>query len=308
METTNPYVVPFLTGHLQDVNLDGADLSGSMLYHFGFVRVSMNRANVAWVYAWESNFQDVSMNDVFMEDCQLRVCGLRNVSLVRSTLTRLDFSGFLEDVDFSECRLAASFWRSCHASDVRLSAADLTYCTLRNCDFTGVAFDSASLNKTAFIDVQLKNCVGLDKVAHLGPSTFTLSTIQGNPEVPLEFWKLAGLDARVIDALGKPRDGNGYRSCFMSYASQDSRIVQNIFDFLSSKGVPCFKAPESLEIGASTRDAIYQAIADRDCLLVVLSQNSISSNWVEHEVERALAKERESKTHCILPIRIDIRL
>jgi hypothetical protein len=43
-----------------------------------------------------------------------------------------------------------------------------------------------------------------------------------------------------------------------------------------------------------------------DKLLLVLSEASVSSQWVEQEVETALAKEREQEGRAVLfPIRID---
>jgi ABC-type transport system involved in Fe-S cluster assembly fused permease/ATPase subunit len=64
-------------------------------------------------------------------------------------------------------------------------------------------------------------------------------------------------------------------------------------------------ASASLKIGELQRQAIYSAIRDHRQLLVVISADSVLSRWVENEVERALAKENETKTPCILPIRID---
>jgi len=42
-----------------------------------------------------------------------------------------------------------------------------------------------------------------------------------------------------------------------------------------------------------------------DKLLVVLSEHSVGSQWVEHEVEMALAKERGENHTVLFPIRLD---
>jgi hypothetical protein len=49
------------------------------------------------------------------------------------------------------------------------------------------------------------------------------------------------------------------------------------------------------------------AVRVRDKLLVVLSANSIKSDWVEEEVETALEEERNSENRrtILFPIRID---
>jgi hypothetical protein len=40
-------------------------------------------------------------------------------------------------------------------------------------------------------------------------------------------------------------------------------------------------------------------------LLLVLSENSINSDWVKEEVETALEKERETHSAVLIPIRLD---
>lgn len=52
-------------------------------------------------------------------------------------------------------------------------------------------------------------------------------------------------------------------------------------------------------------DAIDEAIRLRDKVLLVLSQAAIDSDWVEDEVNKAYAEERERKTTVLFPIRID---
>jgi hypothetical protein len=42
-----------------------------------------------------------------------------------------------------------------------------------------------------------------------------------------------------------------------------------------------------------------------DKLLLILSEHSVASDWVEHEVEMALAREQEQKRTMLFPIRLD---
>jgi hypothetical protein len=50
--------------------------------------------------------------------------------------------------------------------------------------------------------------------------------------------------------------------------------------------VRCWFAPHDLPIGAKTWDAIDAAIRVRDKLLLILSKNAITSNWVKDEVSK----------------------
>lgn len=67
----------------------------------------------------------------------------------------------------------------------------------------------------------------------------------------------------------------------------------------------CWFAPEDLKIGDKIRDRIDESIRLRDKLLLVLSENSIASDWVGHEVESALEEEQQSNRIALFPIRLD---
>ena len=43
----------------------------------------------------------------------------------------------------------------------------------------------------------------------------------------------------------------------------------------------------------------------RDKLLIILSKNSMGSEWVGDDVEKALAEEKEQHTLRLFPIRLD---
>ncbi len=58
-------------------------------------------------------------------------------------------------------------------------------------------------------------------------------------------------------------------------------------------------------IGDKILDRIDQTIRAHDKVLVVLSADSISSEWVEDEVTTAFEEERKRKTTVLFPIRLD---
>ena len=68
----------------------------------------------------------------------------------------------------------------------------------------------------------------------------------------------------------------------------------------------CWFAPEDLKIGDKFRMRIDEAIRVHDKLLLVLSENSVSSAWVEKEVETAFEKEqRQDNKPVLFQIRLD---
>jgi hypothetical protein len=92
---------------------------------------------------------------------------------------------------------------------------------------------------------------------------------------------------------------------FISYSSKDQEFVDRLHADLQNKGVRCWFAPHDMPIGAKIIDAIDEAIRLRDKVLLILSEHSVASDWVEEEVTRALDEERSRKTTVLFPIRVD---
>jgi len=94
-------------------------------------------------------------------------------------------------------------------------------------------------------------------------------------------------------------------SCFISYSSKDQSFAERLYADLESKGVRCWFATEDLKIGEKFCHRIDESIMLYDKLLVVLSQHSVESEWVEREVMAALEKEREQQKLVLFPITLD---
>ena len=65
----------------------------------------------------------------------------------------------------------------------------------------------------------------------------------------------------------------------------------------------CWFAPEDMRIGAKIRDTIDEAIRLRDKVLLV-SEASIASDWVEDEVDKAFEEERQRGGVVLFPVRL----
>src|SRR6185436_5247000 len=74
---------------------------------------------------------------------------------------------------------------------------------------------------------------------------------------------------------------------------------------LQNHGVRCWFAPEDLKIGDKIRSRIDEVIRIHDKVILIISQNSVSSQWVEQEVETAIEQERREKRTVLFPIRLD---
>jgi TolB-like protein/tetratricopeptide (TPR) repeat protein len=79
---------------------------------------------------------------------------------------------------------------------------------------------------------------------------------------------------------------------FISYASADKPIADDVCGALESAGIPCWIAPRDVKPGALYADAIMRAITSAKALVLVLSESSNASSHVGKEVERASSKKR----------------
>ena len=67
----------------------------------------------------------------------------------------------------------------------------------------------------------------------------------------------------------------------------------------------CWFAPHDLRIGDKILDEIDAAIRLRDKVLLILSEHSIKSDWVEDEVTAGFEEERKRGQIVLFPVRVD---
>src|SRR5205823_12237400 len=96
-----------------------------------------------------------------------------------------------------------------------------------------------------------------------------------------------------------------FYSVFISYSSKDTAVAERLHADLRASGVPCYFDKEDMKIGEKIRIGIDRAIRSRDKLLLLISSNSLSSNWVENEVEIAFERERREQRVILFPVTLD---
>lgn len=96
-----------------------------------------------------------------------------------------------------------------------------------------------------------------------------------------------------------------FYSCFISYSGKDEEFATKLCADLRRHGVRCFYAPEDMKIGNEIRQSIGEAIRRHDKLLLIFSQWSVDSDWVQYEVEAAKDWENRQHQRLLFPIRLD---
>lgn len=152
----------------------------------------------------------------------------------------------------------------------------------------------------------MSRATGLDSCRFRAPSTIDHRTIARSGPLPRAFLGGCGLPETLIEFLySRPNQRIQFYACFISYSSQDQDFAERLHTDLDLKRVRCWFAPHDLPIGAKIRTAIDEAIAEHDKVLLILSEHSIASQWVEQEVEDALEQERQTGKTILFPIRLD---
>ncbi|MGH9637764.1 MAG: toll/interleukin-1 receptor domain-containing protein [Candidatus Angelobacter sp.] len=295
------------------------------------VRLLKEKGVAAW-NSWreispedQPDLRGANLTGINLRAAQLSGVDLRDAELSRSDLTQATLTAArLSKADFSQAILVVA----------KLDYADLTGAGLNEADLSSAVLSESNLRETMlldtnFSDARLKgadfhNCImggtqlgnidlsqakGLETVEHFAPSTLGIDTIYlSNGNIPEVFLRGAGVPEPFIvqmKSLVGAMSPIEFYSCFISYSSKDQEFAERLHADLRSKNVRCWFAPEDLKIGDKLRPAFDEAIRVHDKLMVLLSDNSVSSPWVEKEVETAFEKERREKRTVLFPIRLD---
>jgi uncharacterized protein YjbI with pentapeptide repeats len=217
----------------------------------------------------------------------------------------------LSDTDLSNADLSNANLSDANLNDTILCGADLSQANLIGAklvstNMVGANLSLAALGETVFANVDLISVIGLETCKHLGPSIVDHRTLQKSKSLPLSFLRGVGLPNALIDYLPSLlNQAIQYYSCFISYSSKDQDFADRIHADLQNNGVRCWFAPHDMPIGGKILDTIDEAIRLRDKVLLILSEHSIESDWVEDEVSKGFAEERKRDETVLFPVRLD---
>ncbi len=140
-----------------------------------------------------------------------------------------------------------------------------------------------------------------------GCEAFLIDTQDIKPE---DFWKCldySNMQLKEIDCKEKYRIRNSSKyeetpEVFISYSSKDQEIADKIADCFIEHNVKPWIASRSIKEGPYARQ-IMQGLQDAKVFLVIISKNSIASEHVKNEMDRAFSRIKEGM--IIVPFIID---
>lgn len=306
LPTLNLRAGPDLTGaHLTGKDLRWSDLRGADFTDADLTHANLNYAKLSYARFIGADLRYASFRDA----------GLFRAHFTGDDLSRADLTGAdLSYVDFSHANLCEASLSRTDLSYSNLTEADLNQAGLAGANLNTVSLRGANLSRSVMNGTQLANLdlsevEGLETIKHGAPSSIDIETIyRSQANIPTVFLRGVGVPEPFIasmKALVIAMETIQFYSCFISYSNKDHEFTERLHTDLQTKGIRCWFAPEDLKIGDKLRPSFDEAIRVHDKLMVVLSKNSLKSQWVEKEVETAFDKEREQDRIVLFPIRLD---
>lgn len=94
-------------------------------------------------------------------------------------------------------------------------------------------------------------------------------------------------------------------SVFISYSSKDGEFVEKLSITLVQNRINVWLDKWAMQPGDSLIDKIQEGLTKSSFLLVVLSTNSIESEWCKKELNSGLMRELEEKEVVVIPILLE---
>jgi len=248
---------------------------------------------------------------------------LSEADLIGADLIGADLSGaFLNGADLSgadlrEASLSGANLSLASLNGANLIGADLRWANLCWANLNGANLSEADLSKanlgrTIFGISNLTGAKGLDTCAHYGPSIVDYQTLVQSGLLPTPFLRGCGLPDTFIEYLPSLlNNALEFYSCFISYSHADKAFARRLYDALQGRGIRCWLDEKQLLPGDNIYDHVDRGIRLWDKVLLCCSRNSLTSWWVDDEIDKALEKERtlweqsQKEVLAIIPLNLD---
>ena len=299
------------------VDLSGADLSGMDLAGIDFRDARLTRVDFR-----DSNLQRARLSLANLSRAALIGASLHQANLKETRLSHaIVMNADLRDVDLSGSYLQKTVLAKTNLSGAYLYKTHLSEAYLNESKFTNAAFADTTLGAS-----DLSLAIDLEKASHHGPSTIGMDTIhKSKGKIPESFLRGCGLSDADIEyaGLSNPDFSNEdvnkilYRvyelranqavqisPLFISYSHADGMFVEKLESFLNNKGIRFWRDVHDMKSGR-IETQIDRAIRQNPTVLLILSEHSIKSDWVEHEVRTARELEKDLAHDVLCPVALD---
>lgn len=273
----------YLNGaNLDEVNFWGANLSATQL-----VKASLKKANIRHAQLHKANFTQANLSEA-----HLNYSSAPEAIFIKANLMQAHF-------DF--CKLESTNFQGANLVGADLSQAHFFKSNLINANLS-----KARVSYATFSDVDLSKTKGLLSTKHFGPSTVGIDTLyRSKGRISEKFLKRCGVPSELITYLPSliaAEQKIKFHSCFISYSHKNVKFAELLYSRMQKANLRVWFAPKDIKGGEKIHEEIYNAIQLYDKLLLVISKESMESEWVKTEIRKAMKVEGEQKSRKLFPI------
>ena len=299
------------------VDLSGAVLSGANLSGVDFRDARLNRVDFRAANLEKARLTLANLSRATLIGTSIHRANLKETRLTHAIIMNAD----LRDVDLSSAYLHKTLLASSDLTGAYLYNAHFSEVYLNNSKFTYV-----SLSDTTLAASDLSLATDLEKTYHHGPSTIGLDTIHkskgkipetflrgcGLSDADIEYAKLSTADLtseqtnKILYRMFELRETQAIQlsPLFISYSHADSTFVDKLETQLNNKGIRFWRDVHDMKSGRMETQ-VDRAIRQNPTVLLILSEHSLQSDWVEHEVRTARGLEKEMGRDVLCPVALD---
>jgi uncharacterized protein YjbI with pentapeptide repeats len=277
---------------LPNSNFMGADLTSAVLDGANFEAANLSASRLDQASMMGSNFVAAILVKTVFRGARFVGANLSNADLSGADLWGAD----IFDTDMRNADLSEATFR-----DAILDNVDVSRATLARTDMVQATFRNVSLGS-----VDIQSVKGLESVRHLAPSMVGLDTIYlSNGNVPEKFLRGIGApDAFITYMKSLVANPIEFYSCFISYSTRDQEFAERLHGDLQNRNVRCWFAPHDVQGGKKLHEQIDEAIRVHEKVLLILSAESMNSEWVKTEIAKARRREVREKKQVLFPVRL----